>query len=198
MLTCLSGGHVVDPVNGTNAVGDVYFEDGRVVARPDGRKPDVTHDVSGHVVMAGAIDIHSHIAGGSVNTARLLLPEAHRAHKARPAATPLSTAGWSTFQTGRLYAQMGYTTVIEPAVSPQHALHAHLELSDIPIIDKAFLTVLGNEPFVLGSFRDNESPNVVQDYIGATLEATRAIGIKCVNAGGVDAFKKNVRSVVPA
>ncbi len=47
MLTCLSGGHVVDPVNGTNAVGDVYFEDGRVVARPDGRKPDVTHAVSG-------------------------------------------------------------------------------------------------------------------------------------------------------
>ena len=194
MLTCLSGGHVVDPVNGTDGVGDVYFEDGRVVARPDGRKPDVTHDVTGHVVMAGAIDIHSHIAGGSVNTARLLLPEAHRAHKARPAATPLSTAGWSTFQTGRLYAQMGYTTVIEPAVSPHHALHAHLELSDIPIIDKAFLTVLGNEPFVLASFRDNESPNVVQDYIGATLEATRAIGIKCVNAGGVDAFKKNVRA----
>ena len=118
----------------------------------------MTHDVTGHVVMAGAIDIHSHIAGGSVNTARLLLPEAHRAHKARPAATPLSTAGWSTFQTGRLYAQMGYTTVIEPAMSPHHALHAHLELSDIPIIDKAFLTVLGNEPFVLAPFRDDESP----------------------------------------
>jgi formylmethanofuran dehydrogenase subunit A len=194
VLTCLRGGHVVDPVNGTDAIGDVYFEDGRIIERPEGRKPDAEFDVSGHVVMAGAIDIHSHIAGGSVNTARLLLPEAHRAHKARPVETPLSTAGWSTFQTGRLYAQMGYTTVIEPAVSPHHALHAHLELSDIPIIDKGFLTVLGNEDFVLSSFRDGDSPNVVLDYIGATLEATRAIGVKCVNAGGVDAFKKNVRS----
>ncbi len=194
MLTCLRGGHVVDPVNGTDAIGDVFFEDGRIVARPQGRKPDAEFDASGHVVMAGAIDIHSHIAGGSVNTARLLLPEAHRAHKARPVETPLSTAGWSTFQTGRLYAQMGYTTVIEPAISPHHALHAHLELSDIPIIDKGFLTVLGNEDFVLSSLRDNESPNVIVDYIGATLEATRAIGVKCVNAGGVDAFKKNARA----
>ena len=33
MLTCLTGGHVVDPVNGTDGVGDVYFEDGRIVAR---------------------------------------------------------------------------------------------------------------------------------------------------------------------
>ena len=65
VLTCLSGGHVVDPVNGTDGVGDVYFEDGRIVARPDGRKPDVTHDVSGHTVMAGAIDIHSHIAAAT-------------------------------------------------------------------------------------------------------------------------------------
>lgn len=193
MLICLRGGHIVDPVNGVDAVGDLFIEDGRIVTSPEGRSPDVEHDVSGHIVMAGAIDIHSHIAGGGVNTARLLLPEAHRGHRPRPVDTPLSTAGWSTFETGRLYAQMGYTTVIEPAVSPHHALHAHLELADIPIIDKGFLTVLGNEDFLLSSFRDGASQDAVVDYIGATLEATRAIGVKCVNAGGVDAFKQNVR-----
>ena len=193
MLTRLYGGHIVDPVNGVDGVGDLYFEDGRIVEPPVGRKPDVEHDVFGHIVMAGAIDIHSHIAGGGVNTARLLLPEAHRAHRPRPADTPLSTAGWSTFETGRLYAQMGFTTVIEPAVSPHHALHAHLELADIPIIDKGLLAVLGNEDFLLSAFRDGESQDSVVDYIGATLEATRAIGVKCVNAGGVDAFKQNIR-----
>lgn len=31
---------------------------------------DAVHDVSGQIVMAGAIDIHSHIAGGNVNSAR--------------------------------------------------------------------------------------------------------------------------------
>ncbi|PWB82237.1 MAG: formylmethanofuran dehydrogenase subunit A, partial [Methylocystaceae bacterium] len=194
MLISLRGGHIVDPVNGVDGAGDLFFEDGRIVAPPTDRSPDAEYDVSGHIVMAGAIDIHSHIAGGGVNTARLLLPEAHRAHRPRPANTPLSTAGWSTFETGRLYAQMGYTTVIEPAISPHHALHAHLELADIPIIDKGFLTVLGNDDFLLSAFRDGEGQNAVVDYIGATLEATRAIGVKCVNAGGVDAFKQNIRS----
>lgn len=194
MLTCLRGGHIVDPVNGVDGVGDLYFENGRVIAPPANHMAVVEYDVSGHIVMAGAIDIHSHIAGGNVNTARLLLPEAHRAHRARPEGTPLSTAGWSTFETGRLYAQMGFTTVIEPAISPHHALHAHLELADIPIIDKGFLTVLGNDDFLLRALHASESPTAVADYVASTLESTRALGVKCVNAGGVDAFKQNVRS----
>ncbi|MBI1869027.1 MAG: formylmethanofuran dehydrogenase subunit A [Methylocystis sp.] len=194
MLTCLRGGHVVDPANGVDGVRDVYFEDGRVVAATAGRKPDAEYNAAGHIVMAGAIDIHSHIAGGGVNTARLLLPETHRGHRPRPSGAPLSTAGWSTFETGRLYAQMGYTTVIEPAISAHHALHAHLELADIPIIDKGFLTVLGNDDFLLQALRRRESPAAVADYVAATLEATRALGVKCVNAGGAEAFKENVRS----
>ncbi len=72
MLTRLRGGYVIDPVNGTDAMGDLWFEDGHIIAPPQDCKADQEHDVSGHVVMAGAIDIHSHIAGGGVNTARLL------------------------------------------------------------------------------------------------------------------------------
>jgi formylmethanofuran dehydrogenase subunit A len=194
VLTCLRGGHVVDPANGTDGVGNVYFEDGRIVAPREGRTPDVMHDVSGHIVMAGAIDIHSHIAGGNVNTARLLLPEVHRSIRARLSGTPLSTAKWSTFETGRLYAQMGFTTVIEPAVAPHHALHAHLELSDIPIIDKGALTVLGNDDFLLGLLRDGEQESAIRDYVAKTVEATRTLGLKCINPGGVEAFKENMRA----
>ena len=76
----------------------------------------------------------------------------------RPAGTPLSNAGWSTFETGRLYAQMGFTTVVEPAMSPHHALHTHLELADIPIIDKGALAVLGNDDFLLSMIRDGAKP----------------------------------------
>ncbi len=144
--------------------------------------------------MAGAIDIHSHIAGANTNTARLLLPEQHRAHSQRPASTPLSNAGWSTFETGCLYAQMGFTTVIEPAVAPHNALHAHLELADIPIIDKGILTILGNDDFVLGAIRDGESADVISDHVAWTLQGARALGIKVINAGGVAAFKENMRS----
>ena len=82
MLTVLRGGHVVDPATKRDARGDVWFEDGAIVAAPkDGRKADREIDVSGHVVMAGAIDIHSHIAGGNVNTARRL-PDLLRAIRA--------------------------------------------------------------------------------------------------------------------
>ena len=157
MLTRIKGAHVVDPANKRDEIGDLWIRGDAIVAPPDdGAEADETVDASGLVAMAGGIDIHSHIAGANVNTARLMLPEQHRAHARRPAATPLSEVGWSTFETGRLYAEMGFTTVVEPAVAPHHALHAHLELADTPIIDKAILAILGNDDFVLGLMRSGE------------------------------------------
>ncbi|HEY1736611.1 MAG TPA: formylmethanofuran dehydrogenase subunit A [Methylovirgula sp.] len=194
MLIRLSGGRVIDPANGRDGIGDIWIRDDRIVEPAQGERPDAVYDVSGKIVMAGAIDIHSHIAGSNVNTARLLLPENHRAHRPRPAETPLSTAGWSTFETGCRYAQMGFTMVVEPAVMPHHALHAHLELADVPIIDKATLTVLGNDDFLLALIRDDKGANAVSDYVAATLDATKGIGLKCINAGAAMAFKHNVRS----
>ena len=167
----------------------------QIVAAPqDGARADETLDASGLIAMAGGIDIHSHIAGANVNTARLMLPEYHRAHARRPAETPLSKVGWTTFETGRLYAQMGFTTVVEPAISPHNALHAHLELADTPIIDKAILTILGNDDFVLDLLRSSGGASALRDHIAWTLQTTRALGIKVVNAGGVAAFKDNIRS----
>ncbi|HVY58348.1 MAG TPA: formylmethanofuran dehydrogenase subunit A [Xanthobacteraceae bacterium] len=194
MLTRIAGGRVIDPAHGRDETGDVWIRDGRIVAAPAGERADETYDATGHVVMAGAIDIHSHIAGSNVNTARLLLPEQHRASEPRPAQTPLSTAGWSTFETGCRYAAMGFTTVVEPAVSPSYALHAHLELADIPIIDKAMLAVLGNDDFLLGLMQRNEGEAAVRDYVAWTLETTRGLGIKVINAGGAMALKSNVRA----
>jgi formylmethanofuran dehydrogenase subunit A len=193
MLTCIKGGHVIDPANGRDGIGDVYIRDGRIVDAPPGGGADETFDVSGKIVMAGGIDIHSHIAGWSVNTARLLLPEFRFGVPARPGTTPLSAAGWPAFEIGCAYAAMGFTFVVEPAVSPHFALHAHLELADIPIIDKATLSVLGNDDFLLGLMRSGESASAVRDYVAWTLAATSGIGIKVINAGGSASFKENVR-----
>ena len=137
MLIRIKGAHIVDPANGHDEIGDLWIRDDTIVAPPQGARADETVDANGLIAMAGGIDIHSHIAGANVNTARLMLPEQHRAHARRPAVTPLSQVGWTTFETGRLYAEMGFTTVVEPAVAPHNALHAHLELADTPIIDKA-------------------------------------------------------------
>ena len=194
MLTCIKGGRIVDPAHKRDEIGDLYIRGDLIVAPSAEARPDETVDAEGLIVMAGGIDIHSHIAGSNVNTARLLMPEQHRAHARRPAATPLSNAGWSTFETGCLYAEMGFTTVVEPAVSPHYALHAHLELADIPIIDKAILAILGNDDFVLGLMRSGKGAGAVRDHVAWIIESTRALGIKVINAGGVAAFKDNVRS----
>jgi formylmethanofuran dehydrogenase subunit A len=194
MLTKITGGEIVDPANGRVGVGDLWIEDGRIVDAPEGGAADRIIDAKGCIVMAGAIDIHSHIGGGNVNTARLLLPEQHAAHLRRPTATPLSNAGWSTFETGCLYARMGFTTVVEPAMSPGAALHTHLELADIPIIDKATLAILGNDDFLLSMIRDNASPAMIDDYVAWTIGATRALGVKVINAGAAAAFKEDVRT----
>ena len=74
MLTRIAGGRVIDPAHQRDAVGDVWIRDGRIVDAPNA-PADATYDAAGKVVMAGAIDIHSHIAGWNVDTARLLLPE---------------------------------------------------------------------------------------------------------------------------
>src|SRR5262249_50319720 len=86
-----------------------------------------------------------------------------------------------------------FTTVVEPAVLPHYALHAHLELADIPIIDKATLAVLGNDDFLLGLMRGREGAAAIRDYVAWTLDATRSLGIKVVNAGGSIALKAKVR-----
>jgi formylmethanofuran dehydrogenase subunit A len=194
MLTRIAGGRIIDPANNRDGVGDVWMRDGKIVDAPQGARADATYDAVGRIVMAGAIDIHSHIAGWNVNTARLLLPEYHSAAAVRPGETPLSQVGWTTYETGCLYAAMGFTTVVEPAVSPHHALHAHLELADIPIIDKATLAVLGNDDYLLGLLHAKESAAAIADYVAWTLEMSRSLGVKVVNAGGAAAFKENIRA----
>jgi formylmethanofuran dehydrogenase subunit A len=193
MPICIRGGRVIDPGNGRDGIGDVWIEGERIVPpAPDARAE--IYDAAGKIVMAGGIDIHSHIAGSNVNAARLLLPEFHRSYAEGVSEIPAPKVGWETFATGCVYAAMGYTTVVEPAVAPQYALHAHLELADIPIIDKATLTVLGNDDFLLAAIRAKESEAAVRDYVAWTLEGSRGLGIKAINAGGAAAFRANVRA----
>src|ERR1700692_177332 len=165
MLTRIKGAHIVDPANGRDEIGDLWIRDDAIVAAPrDGAQADETLDASGLIAMAGGIDIHSHIAGANVNTARLMLPEYHRAHARRPTETPLSQVGWTTFETGRLSAEMGFTTVVGAAISPHHALHEHLELADTPIIDKGILAILGNDDLVLHLLRSGEGASALRDH----------------------------------
>ncbi|WP_031432559.1 formylmethanofuran dehydrogenase subunit A [Methylomarinum vadi] len=195
MLIKLTGGRIYDPAQNLHGEQrDLFIQDGLMANDPGPDAHfDAVYDLAGKIVMAGAIDIHSHIAGGNVNTARLLLPEQHRNHMARRLNHPFSTAKWSTTDTGYRYARMGYTTVVEPAMLPVDALDVHLQMADIPILDTAALAILGNDDLLLRLMRSKASQNQINDYVAWTLNATRAMGLKIINAGGANAFKSNVR-----
>lgn len=198
MLVKLSGGRIYDPArNLDGAVEDLFVAEGRIVAPPPpGTKIDETIDVAGKVVMAGGIDMHSHIGGGKVNIARTLLPEDHRAQAS--AGTELKRSGGgrytpSTFVTGYRYAEMGYTAAFEPAIVPANARQAHMEMADVPIIDTGGYVMLGSDDILLRMLSGKADRRAVADYVAWMLGATHAMGIKVVNAGGISAFKFNGR-----
>ena len=111
MITRLAGGRVHDPLNGVDGrVMDLWVRDGRIVAPPEDGRAQAVVDCAGKVVMPGGIDLHSHIGGGKVNIARLMLPEDHRAHLHHRRGACRAGSGHcspSTFTTGYAYARMG-------------------------------------------------------------------------------------------
>lgn len=199
-ITKLAGGFIVDPANGRDRVrADLFIEDGRIVADPGpGARIDQVVDVAGKIVMAGGIDIHSHIAGGKMGLARTLMSDDHRHHTEPRSDLLRSGSGLctpSSFITGYRYAQMGYTAAFEPAMLPANARQAHAELADIPMIDKGCYALLGNDDVLLGMLARGASRAAIADYVGWTLQAAQALAIKVVNPGGINAFKFNERSI---
>jgi formylmethanofuran dehydrogenase subunit A len=196
----LKGGRLYDPAHGVNGeVRDLYVRDGRVVDRPArGETIDREYDLSGRIVMAGAIDIHTHIGGGKVNLARALLPEDHRNDPVLHTELSRASSGRAapgTFAAGYRYATMGYTSCFEPAILPVNARQAHLEMGDTPMVDKGGYAMLGSDDFLLRLLAVGEEQAVINDYVAWTLHATRCIGIKVVNPGGISAFKFNQRKL---
>ena len=109
MVIKLSGGKVYDPANKVSGeVRDIHVEDGKIVAAPADGRVAQTYDLKGRVVMAGAIDPHTHIGGGKMTIARMLIPEDHM--KDEVARTDITRAGTghavpSTMVTGYRYAE---------------------------------------------------------------------------------------------
>ena len=200
MLIKLTGGTVYDPARGIDGKKqDIYIKDGRIVKKPKSDvKIDKEYNLKGKVVMSGAIDMHTHIGGGKGNIARTLLPEDHRADPVARTDVTRSGCGHampSTFVTGYRYAEMGYTAGFEPAVLPINARQAHMEMGDIPILDKGGYVMLGSDDFLLRMLTAKKDQKAINDYVAWTLNAAKGIGIKVVNAGGINAFKFNQRKL---
>jgi formylmethanofuran dehydrogenase subunit A len=199
MLTKLTGGRVYDPAHGINGeIRDIYIRDGRIVAAPGDARPDQDFDLRGKVVMAGAIDMHTHIGGGKVTIARNLLPEDHRGDPVAREGLMRGGCGHaapSTLTTGYRYAEMGYTTGFEPAVLPVNARQAHHEMADVPLLDVGGYAMLGSDDYFLRLLSSGKSQEEINNYVAWTIHSAQCIGIKVVNPGGISAFKFNQRSL---
>jgi formylmethanofuran dehydrogenase subunit A len=188
MLRIING-EVYDPANNINGeVRTICIEKGQIVESvEEGR----TIDAAGMVVMPGGVDMHAHIAGPKVNTARKMRPEDHRLDPVFRTSLTRSGVGKtipSTFATGYRYAAMGYTTAFDAAVPPLAARHGHEELSDIPVIDKGFFVLMGNNEFIMRQIAAGERERL-RHYVAWLLQATKGYAIKLVNPGGVELWK---------
>jgi formylmethanofuran dehydrogenase subunit A len=198
MAIKLSGGELYDPAHQIDGeCKDLFIVDGKIKnTLSDNDKLNDTYDLSDCIVMAGAIDLHTHIGGGKVNIARTMMLEDEHLHPHFGSDLLRSGNGHivpSTFSAGYRYAEMGYTACFEPAVLPVNARQAHMELADTPMVDKGGYAMLGNDDFLLNMIREGATQNAINDYVAWLLDATQCIGIKVVNAGGIHAFKYNQR-----
>ena len=203
------GGTVYDPVNNVNNVNnvngdvrDVCIDAGRIVADvpADARRIDAR----GMVVMPGGVDIHCHVASGSVNLARRLVPEEHERDPASAPelvdGEPLPRSGTggtvpSTFTTGYRYAGLGYTTVFDAAVAPINARLSHAEFDDTPIVDGGFFVLMGNDEYLLRTIAAGERERA-REYAAWLLAAAGGYAIKVVNPGGVELWKQGARAAL--
>ncbi|NDV19425.1 formylmethanofuran dehydrogenase subunit A [Pseudodesulfovibrio sp. JC047] len=199
----IANGRVHDPTNTlSGTVQDIVMDKGAIISTdgiPQGQLDEMeTIDATDCVVMAGGVDIHSHIAGAKVNTGRIMCPEEHYSHVS--SRTKITRAGCgrcvpTTYRTGYLYSKLGYTTVFEAAVPPLEARHTHEELQDLPMLDKGCYTVMGNNHLVMQVLSDTDPvrrKERLRNLVSWLLKASRGYGIKVVNPGGVEDWKWNV------
>lgn len=189
MEVILKNGIVYDPENEVNGEKkDVMFKDGKIVDEVSSDAKVI--DVTDKMVMPSGVDVHAHIAGPKLCLGRLYRPEDSR-RGLKPAHDNIrSETGFSIpncAATGYRFAEMGYGTVVEPAVPVLEAKHTHEELMTIPNIDIPTLPLFGNNWFVMQFARDGEIDKLAA-FISQWLKYAKGYGVKIVNPGGSEAW----------
>ena len=71
--TILTNGRVYDPMNGIDGeIKDICISDGKIVERVNGSAKTI--DLKGRLVMAGGVDMHSHIVGSKMGVGWAMCP----------------------------------------------------------------------------------------------------------------------------
>ncbi|MFA7468757.1 MAG: formylmethanofuran dehydrogenase subunit A [Desulfotomaculaceae bacterium] len=189
MLKIING-KVYDPANGINGeVKTIYIKDGKITDDPLPGAREI--DADGMVVMPGGVEVHAHIAGPKVNVGRAMCPEDHYIGTEVRRGKLRSGSGVTvptTFATGYRYSKMGYTTAFEAAGPPLEARHVHEELNDMPMLDKGYYVLMGNNYFIFNYIKNNDMVGL-KNYMAWLLDVSKAYAVKVVNPGGVENWK---------
>ncbi|MFM7250653.1 MAG: formylmethanofuran dehydrogenase subunit A [Planctomycetaceae bacterium] len=171
----LRGGRIHDPAHGRDgAAGEVWMEGGRIVAPPADPSRFRVVDATGLLVMPGAVDLHSHVAGPKVCAGRRI---------ARPAGAGGRVAVPTIRATGLAYAALGYTTVFDAAIATGAAGLARLELADLPILDAGFYLLAADERPVIEAAARGDAAGL-ERLLGAAVRDGGAWTVKVANPGG--------------
>ena len=93
----ITNGLLIDPVQKMNTVKqDLLIKSGAIVSRFDDTDKFEEIDCSNMIVMAGAIDMHTHIGGGKANLSRMLLPEDHYLNSLAKNSLEMASSGYCT------------------------------------------------------------------------------------------------------
>ncbi len=195
----LKNGFIIDPVQNLDcAKQDLCIKEGLIVSNFESGDQFNCIDCSNMLIMAGGIDLHTHIGGGKTNISRMLLPEEHRLNSRFDNLDGILSDNCVTpgsLQTGYRYTEIGYTSAFEPAMIFSNARQAHMEMGDTPILDHGAYVMLGNDELFLEMLAKKNDHQMIRDYVGWSINASKSMGVKIVNPGGISAFKFNQRSL---
>ena len=179
----IANGKVYDPASGLNGeIKDIWFDGERIVDAPTEADEAGVVDASGCVVMAGGIDIHSHLAGEPMELLR-------------EAGDPIIP---TVSRIGDEYAAMGYTTVVNAAMPALAARRTILEETAIGKVDAMNLVWVGENPALNDVIKDGRESELDQ-YLAWLLDVSCGYGLKLINPrGGGEDFRNLTKKLIDA
>ena len=169
----VKNGIIYDPINNIDGeVKDVLIQDGTIVEKFSNQEDVKEIDAKNKTVIPAAIDIHTHIASQQVNWARLL--------GTKNSIFRETWKGLTLDFIAKQYLSNGYTFVLEANVFPSLASQAAFNLTNLPVLDSAYLLNLSNFWPMELEFQKG-MVDQASAYLSDILEKTKAFGLKIYN-----------------
>jgi formylmethanofuran dehydrogenase subunit A len=182
----LKNATVIDPSQQTPPR-DLYIHDGFVVEKPTHGKCDVI-DLTGHIILPGAIDMHTHLVPPAMGALRTL----QQAVIPDDVSTELiGSPTWLAHQ----YLKLGYTMAVDAAIAPGDAPAARVGLRELAPLHTAFLLLLSHHGPLLELLQYHQW-DVARDLAMHLFTQSGAMGIKLVNPGSMHAMDGPAMDVV--